>query len=146
MRLFKAVFAVGGLFTMLGIGSAMDESLAAQPGTGSGAVTLVCTVAGAPKGNAAFERAALCRNFAQRIGPALDAKVVLADVLPKGAAARWVRLELKLQSPSRIEAALTSHLHGKATNYPPLGVQVVDKPLGLREIDRLASLVAKSLA
>lgn len=139
---FGAGIVLAGLVAAPAWGNAMDRP-SEEPAR---AVTLVCTVSGAPKGQSGFDPAAVCRNLADRIGPALGARIVPAATLPSAATARWVRVAIRISPPGRIEAALTTHLDGKATSHPSLGVQVVDKAMGLSEIDRLARLVAQTLA
>jgi hypothetical protein len=109
-------------------------------------VALACTLSGHPKHRAGLSEETVCERFALRIREALGVPVKLVGSLPGGERARWVRLEVKLLPRGRVEAALTSRLRGKATNHPALAVQVMDKPLGLSEIDRLARLAGKTLA
>lgn len=146
MGLAKAVCVVLGLFVALAAGGGMGSSSAAQSRQAASAVTLVCSLSGAPKGKSAFDRNGVCAAFSDQIGSALGAQVVRAARVPIDRQARWVRIDLTVFPPSRIEAALTSRLHTTTTKHPPMGVQVVDKPLTMREIDRLARLVAESLA
>jgi hypothetical protein len=108
-------------------------------------VALVCTVVGAPKDRGGFTDEAICERFSARIREALDLPVKQAGKVPARAGGRWVKLEIKLQPRGRAEAVLTSRLHGKATNHPLLAVQVMDKPMDLDDIDRLARLAGRTL-
>lgn len=109
-------------------------------------VALLCTVAGSAKDRSGFTDEAVCERFSARIREALQLPVQRAGQVPAGAGARWVKLEIKLQPRDRAEAVLTSRLHGKATSHPLLAVQVMDKPMDLDDIDRLARLAGKTLA
>lgn len=143
---FGAGLVLAGLVAAPAWGNAMDRPSEEPARAVTPLVSLVCTVSGAPKGQPDFDPAAVCRNLADRIGPALGARMVPAARLPSAATARWVQVAIRILPPGRIEAALTTRLHGTATTHPSLGVQVVDKPMGLSEIDRLARLVAQTLA
>ena len=109
-------------------------------------VALVCTVSGLPKPRGELTAEAICERISLRIHEALELPVIRATQVPAGDRARWVRLEIRLLPRGRAEAALTSRLHGKATDHPLLAVQVMDKPMELGDIDRLARLAGKTLA
>lgn len=108
-------------------------------------VELVCTVSSLPKGSGELTSEAICTSFLRRIREALSVPVTQTGSLPAGDRGRWVKLDVRLSPRGRAEAALTSRLHDKATSHPILAVQVMDKSLGLSEIDRLARLVGKTL-
>jgi hypothetical protein len=114
--------------------------------SGKAPITLVCSASGLAKHGAGLSEAALCSRFTAPVAAALKAKVNHGATLPVDPKARWIRIAVRLDPRGRAEALLTSKLHGEATNYPLLAVQVMDKPLQLREIDRLARHVAATLA
>lgn len=134
---------------------ALFVAATAAAGTGNGgaaarasdpSIALVCTVSGLPKGGRELTAEAVCSRFLLRIREALGLPAALTGLVPRGDKARWVKLEIRLLPQGRAEATLTSRLHGKATDHPLLAVQVMDKPLGLSEIDRLARLAGRTLA
>ena len=86
-----------------------------------------------------------CARFAARLSKEMGNRIVLAQAPPQRAGQRWIRADLRLLPREKVEARLTSHLHDKTTNYPPLAVQTMDKRLGLGEIDQLASHAARLL-
>jgi hypothetical protein len=130
----------GGVMASESIASGAEKPSVATP------VALVCTVTGLPKDRNGFTDTAVCQRFSARIGEALASPVQRADQVPAGNKARWVKLEIKLKPRGRTEAELTSRLHGKATSHPLMAVQVMDKPVDLGDIDRLARLAGKTLA
>jgi hypothetical protein len=134
-----ALFAGGGLV------SATEANAAATP-PASPEVTLVCTVSGRSKHHRELTAEAICARFLPRIREALTLPVKQAGQVPAGSRARWVKVDIRLLPRDRAEAALTTHLRGKATKHPLLAVQVMDKPLGLGEIDTLARLAGRRLA
>jgi hypothetical protein len=109
-------------------------------------VELVCTVSGPAKHRGGLSAEAVCERFSQRIREALGRPVEQAGQVPGGERARWIRLEVRLLPRARAEAAITSRLRDKATSHPLLAVQVMDKPMDLGDIDRLARLAGKTLA
>jgi hypothetical protein len=125
-------------------GGVMGQS-AASAAT-AGPVALICTVSGLAKHRGALTDEAVCARFALRIREALGLAVTPARQVPAGSGKRWVKLQIKLLPRGRAEAALTSRLHGKATDHPILAVQVMDKPMELGDIDRLARLTGRTLA
>jgi hypothetical protein len=147
---------IGGLFRFAGcaglvliaggepLGATRTSAAAAQ--TAQPPVVLVCAVTGLAKHRGALTDEAVCSRAALRISEALGVPVALSGQVPAGGRGRWVRLELRLLPRGRAEAALTSRLHGKATDHPLLAVQVMDKPMDLGDIDRLARLAGKTLA
>jgi hypothetical protein len=134
------VLFAGGLM----VGEAEASGAANHPAPAP--VALVCTVSGQPKDRGALTDAAVCGRFLARIGEALDLPVDRAGHVPAGAGARWVKLAIRLLPRGRAEAAVTSRLHGKATSHPAMAVQVMDKPMDLSDIDKLARLAGKTLA
>jgi hypothetical protein len=140
--------AVCAAMALIAGGAILEETparAAASSAMGS-PVTLICTISGPAKNRAAITDEVVCARFSVRIREALKSPIVRAGQVPEGAGARWVRLEIALKPLGRVEAVLTSRLHGKATNYPLLAVQVMDKPMSLDDIDRLARLAGRTLA
>lgn len=108
-------------------------------------VVLVCSLAGAGSAKSGLTEPAVCARFAARLSKEMGNRIVLAQAPPQRAGQRWIRADLRLLPREKVEARLTSHLHDKTTNYPPLAVQAMDKRLGLGEIDQLASHAARLL-
>ena len=71
MGLAKVVCVVLGLFVALAGGGGMGSSSAAQAQQTASAVTVVCSLSGAPKGKSAFDRDSVCAAFSDQIGSAL---------------------------------------------------------------------------
>lgn len=122
------------------------EANATVSGSSQPQIEMLCTVTGPAKHRGALTDKAVCERFGLRIREALKQPVKQTALIPASSKARWVKLQIKLLPLGRAEAALTSRLHGKATNHPLLAVQVMDKPLGLGEIDKLARLAGQTLA
>jgi hypothetical protein len=131
----------------LGLGGAMmllaQQSAASGPGTRP-VVNLQCTLSGSVKGASGLTRAAVCARFVQRIEGALKVRLVEAPSA-SGPEGRWIEIQIKLVGPAHAEAAFTSRLGGKVRKHQPIGVDVMDKGLDLREIDILADAVAQAL-
>jgi hypothetical protein len=126
------------------VGSSPVSAAASRPAQPP--VALVCHVAGPAKGRGELTDEAICARFTTMIQEALGQPIKRTARLPAGERGRWIRLEVRLLPRGRAEAAFTSKLHGKATNHPLLAVQVMDKTMDLREIDKLARLAGKTLA
>lgn len=109
-------------------------------------VGLVCALSGKTRLERGVSREAICARFGKELSAALHAPVSQLASVPSGRSARWVKAELKLLPHGGIEAVLVSHLGGPTRRHPAIALRVMDKPLGLREIDRLARLAAAGIA
>jgi hypothetical protein len=104
-----------------------------------------CTLAGKAKGAAQLTISGVCTRFVQAIEPALKVRLVEVATAPSANKGRWIAIQVRLAAPAHAEAAFTSRLGGTVTKHQPIGIDVMDKSLDMREIDMLARQVAEVL-
>jgi len=138
LKTWLAILALGGAM-MLG----SQQSAAAGPDSRP-VVNIHCTLTGSAKSAAGLTRAAVCARFARTIETALKVRLVETATAP-GPKGRWIAIQVKLGVPAHAEAAFSSRLGRSVRNHQSLGIDVMDKPLDLREIDMLARQVAEVL-
>jgi hypothetical protein len=144
-RIWTAICPALALILGGGMAAETSASAAAAPAAQQ-PVELACTINGLAKSRGVLTAEAICSRFSQRIREGLAVPVKQTGQVSARANARWIKLKVRLLPRGRAEAALTSRLHGKATDHPLLAVQVMDKPMDLGDIDRLARLAGKMLA
>ena len=123
----------------------ITQSAAAREWDGRPAVDFHCVLAGTDKSGAGLDRTAVCARFARAIEAALQVRLVEVAAAPAGNRGRWIAVEIKLGASAHAEAAFTSRLGAAVRNHVPIGIDVMDKRMELREIDMLAGQVAEVL-
>jgi len=109
------------------------------------AVQFHCTLAGKAKGGPVLDRTAVCARFARAIETALGVRLVEILTPPQAGKGRWISIEVRLGPPAHAEARFASRLGRAATKHVPIGIDIMDKELDLRDIDSLAAHVAQAL-
>ncbi len=134
-----AAVSLGGAAITIPL-TAEAESTAPRP-----AVQFHCTLIGNTKGSPALTRAAVCARFVAAIEPVLKVRLVQVLAAPSPGKGRWISVQVRLGAPASAEAAFTSRLGRTVRKHAPIGIDVMDKRLEMREIDLLAKDVAEVL-
>lgn len=106
-------------------------------------VALVCTATGAQNLHPAATSAQVCAAFKRRF----DARLGRATRLTARAPAKGdvVSVALHIPGPHSAGATVTARAGGVSTRWPEISVDVMDKPLEMREIEQLAAEVARTI-
>jgi hypothetical protein len=102
----------------------------------------ICSVSGLGAFKQAISADAICANFKSKIDKARGKPSETVKSLSLAANRDWIKLELKVTN--RSAAAMLSHKSGaKQQVFPEIVIDVMDKTLGERELEQLATEVAK---
>ena len=121
------------------IALSMVLALSLQAGCVTKAATSSCSVTGVKNLSPQTGEADLCRSFEN---------VLTAELAGLGASekASGLKIAIDLTRKGSAEARVTAGDGSNARDYPVVGVDVMDRPLGRRDVDQLAKVVAKMLA
>ncbi len=88
----------------------------------------------------------VCALFKAKIDDALQQKTVTVDSASKVLPEKWMKLEVRFSMPATASATFVQSTNGKETVHPEIAVDVMDKAMGPKDVDMLASAAAKYLA
>jgi hypothetical protein len=121
-------------------GSAQSATPGFEPGR---EIVLVCTVAGAANIHPSATSAQICAVFKRRFDAALGRATRLSPALQ--GADNAVQIAVRMADARSASAAVTTIARGKSTRWPELTVDVMDRHMGMREIEQLAGEVARAI-
>lgn len=107
-------------------------------------IVLVCTATGGAHVRPVMTATQLCAAFKLRLDAGLGRVTRTAAAMP--ATGNAIRVELRVPSQRTASAIVTTVARGKSTRWPEITVDVMDRPLGTREIGQLAGEVARAIA
>lgn len=113
-------------------------ALSLQGGCVTKAAANDCSVTGAKNLSPQIGEEELCRSF----GNTLAAELAGLEASDKAAG---LKIAIDLTRKGSAEARVTTGDGSDAGDYPVVGIDVMDRPLGLRDVDQLAKAVAKML-
>jgi hypothetical protein len=103
----------------------------------------LCSVKGAELLSPAMTDASVCSMFKNRIDQALANPARTLKTVSAASSADWIKLAIRFSKPGTASAALVRKNGGRETVHPEIAVDVMDKPLGQRDVKKLADEVAK---
>jgi hypothetical protein len=107
------------------------------------AVALVCTASGAQNLRPAATSTQVCAAFKRRFDAALGRDTHAAARAP--ASGDVISVALNIPGPRGASAAVTTRAGGRSARWPEISIDVMDKPLGMSEIEQLAAEVARTI-
>jgi hypothetical protein len=119
----------------------MPSNPAFEPGR---EIAFYCTVSGASAVKPVVTQAQVCALFKRRFDTALG-QITRAGAGPS-ASANAIRVAVRISDNRSASAAITTTARGKSTRWPEISVDVMDKSLGIRELEQLAGAVARSIS
>lgn len=119
-------------------------ALSAAPGFETGReIVLVCTAIGGGQARPPLTPAQICASFKRGLDAGLGRATRTAATLPRSG--NVIRVELRIADSRSASALVTTTARGKSTRWPEFAVDVMDRSLGLREIEQLAGEVARTI-
>ena len=134
----RKLIALGSILLMTIATACTAHSVIANDKTG-----FLCAVEGEKLLNPAMSDQAVCAMFKTKVDDALARQTVSIDSPSKAGSAGWVQIRLRFSKPGSASARIVQNAEGKVTNYPELGVDVMDRTMGPKDVERLAMEVAK---
>jgi hypothetical protein len=102
-----------------------------------------CSVNGLGTMKPAVSAEAVCADFKNKIDTVRGKKSEAVNALSLTANRDWLKLEVTITKGRGAVAVLTRKTGAKQHIYPEVAIDVMDKPLGEQELERLATEVAK---
>jgi hypothetical protein len=128
----------------LGMSAATHALPAAAGFEANREIVLVCTVAGAGYVRPAASAAQICSAVKRRLDARLGRVTRATSALP--ATGNAIRIEIRIPGNRSASAAVTTIARGKSTRWPEFAVDVMDRPLGMGEIEQLAGDIAQTIS
>ena len=134
-------YFVGGLALAGVMSGAATGKPSFDPATG---IAFVCAVSGAGRLRPAMTPAQICAIFKRKIDGAI--------ARPSKAVAAWpvrgnaIRVKVRIDGPNGLSAAASTRARGKTVHVPEMTVDVMDKAVGFRDVETLATQLAQMIA
>lgn len=106
-------------------------------------VAFVCTVTGAKHLAPAGSAQQVCALFKRRIDAAIARQTRAAPAWP--ARGNAIRVTVRIAGPHEVGAAATIRTRGRTRQIPELTLDVMDKAVGLRDLELLANQIARTI-
>jgi hypothetical protein len=106
----------------------------------AGAVELSCSVDGAQYVGSAAD---ICSAFQNKIDAALTAPTKLVGVFVKHGHKDAIDVDVQILKRGGVVARVKQRKSGTVESYPEIAIDVMDRPLGLRDVEMLAIEVAR---
>lgn len=107
-------------------------------------VVFVCSASGTERLRPQTSAAQVCALFRQKVEAAIARRTRSANALPSSG--NGLRIVVRIDSARSASAAATVQARGKTIRHPELTIDVMDKSLGMRDLDLLANQIARKLA
>lgn len=133
--------AIGAILLMT-----LSPACSVQAGSVPGGAQLLCSVNGSTVLSPSTSEAAVCDIFKKRIDQALAQPSRLVTTGSLASQERWLKLDIRLSKGRSAAAVLVQNEGGRVVAHPEIVVDVMDKPLGVNELELLATEVAKLIA
>lgn len=137
--------AIGRIACGLGV-LWMTAAMTQAPAPANRGAALICMVAGVNAIRPATSSSAVCAVFKRQIDRALTAPTQTVGGLAAGSRGDWIKLDVRLLKSGTVTADAASRLQGKTVAHPQIAIDVMDKSVGMREIEILAQEVAKAIS
>lgn len=125
--------------------SVASPALPAAPGfEPNREIVLVCTVTGAGFVRPAATAAQICSAVKRRLDARLGRATRATSALP--ATGNAIRIDITIPGNRSASATVTTIARGKSTRWPEFAVDVMDKQLGIGEIEQLAGEIAQTIS
>jgi hypothetical protein len=145
LRLAKAT-AIGKIVSVA-VGLTMASAACSAPiSSNKTKSAFLCSVKGVQHLGAGTTDAAVCDMFKTRIEKALAAKMKVAKSASGVVEGDWIKVDVRLVKSGTATAILTQKIGSKQKAYPAIAVDVMDKPLGQKEVEMLAREVARQIS
>jgi TRAP-type C4-dicarboxylate transport system substrate-binding protein len=109
----------------------------------AGSVELSCSVDGAHHIGSPAE---ICAAFQNEIHAALNRPVKTVEVFPASGIGDAVDVDVRVLKRGGVVAQVKQRKKGTTENFPEIAVDVMDRPLAMRDVEMLAREVAKLFA
>lgn len=126
-------------------GAALAPPHAHGPFRADAEVALICSVSGAGHVRGLTDPAQACAAIKAEIDAARGRATRLAATPPADPRANWLRITLAVSKTGTVRAQTTTAAAGNIRTWPEQGVDVMDKPLDLRDIRQLGRGIAAAI-
>ncbi|HQV04924.1 hypothetical protein [Novosphingobium sp.] len=106
-------------------------------------VTYSCAVSGAEKLRPRLDPAAVCNLFKRQIEAEIARQTRAAPAFP--ARGQAIRVAVRIVGPREASASAEFRARGKLIKRPEITLDVMDKSLGMRDLESLASQLSRSI-
>lgn len=87
----------------------------------------------------------LCDEIKRKIDGALAQQTRPVKSITRAGDAEWIEVDVRMVPPGTASATVVHHIGGREFAHPEIAVDVMDKPFGPAEAERLASEVARAV-
>jgi hypothetical protein len=123
----------------------MASSACSTPGAVAGPVDLSCTIEGAKLLSPAMTDDAICGEIKREIDAGLSRQTRSVKSVASTGSADWININLRFMQPGTASAAVTQRIGKREIAHPEIAVDIMDRPLGPKEVRRLAAEVARAI-
>jgi hypothetical protein len=106
----------------------------------AGAVELTCIVDGAQYVGSSGE---ICSAFKQKIDAALEVPTRQAKTFVVNGRSDAIAIDIRVLKRGGVVAKVKQRKNGSLQNFPEIAVDVMDRPLAMRDVETLANEVAR---
>lgn len=110
-----------------------------------GSVNLLCRVEGVKLLSPATTEDAVCGEIKREIDGALSRQTTIVKTLASAGKADWIKVDVRIAQPGTASATVVQSVGGREAAHPEIAVDVMDKSLGSKEINRLATEIARAV-
>jgi hypothetical protein len=106
-------------------------------------VVYVCSASGTEHLRPQASAAQVCAVFKRKVEAAIARRTRSANALPSRG--NGLRIAVRIDSARSASAMATVMTNGRSVRHPELTIDVMDKSLGMRDLDLLATQIARKL-
>ncbi|MFM5950770.1 MAG: hypothetical protein ACKOPM_16315 [Novosphingobium sp.] len=107
-------------------------------------IAFTCTLSGGEKLRPALDPAAVCAQFKRRIEAEIARQTRAVPAFP--ARGQAIAVAVKIIGPREASATMKLRARGRSAIRPEITLDVMDKSIGMRDLESLATQVARSIA
>lgn len=123
-----------------------STACSAETATTTSEIGFSCSVVGNKLLSPSVTTSSVCATFKDRIDGALVKPTKTMKALSNAGAGDWIKLDVRFSQPGTATAIVVLNAGGRKIVHPEIAVDVMDRPLGQSEIEKLATEVVKLVA
>lgn len=134
--------------TALRIGAILvmaSSSACSTQGVASTSVELLCTVEDAEKTAKTNSPENVCDEIKREIDTALSRQTKAVKSVTPASLVDWIKVDVRFAQGRTVTATVAQRIGRREIIHPEIAVDVMDKPLGMKEIKLLAAEVARAV-